>query len=167
MKRAALVATAVVLAASAAGARPECAYACTCAPLAPERALAGADAAFVGTLLERRVTGDQATLVFSVERRLKGPLGDRVEVITHAQGGMCGIDENAGARMGLFLGREGGGWYGGTCGRATPAELAALPTAATGEEVGDSFANATAYVLAIVALAAIGVFLLRRRFRPD
>jgi hypothetical protein len=167
VRRLGFLALAVVVAAAAAGAGPECAHACTCAPLAPERALAEADAAFVGTLLERRVSGDEATLVFAVERRLKGPLGDRVEVQTHAQGGMCGIQDDPGARMGLFLGRAGDAWQGGTCGRGTPRAFAALPTAATGEEVADSFANATAYVLAVVALAGIGVFLLRRRFRPD
>jgi hypothetical protein len=80
---------------------------------------------------------------------------------------MCGISAETGARVGLFLGRRGDTWAGSICGQAAPEAVAALPTAATGGEVADSFAEATAYVLAIVALAAVGVFLLRRRFRPD
>ncbi|HET9545069.1 MAG TPA: hypothetical protein VFO88_05790 [Gaiellaceae bacterium] len=166
MRRLAFVA-ALALAATAAGARPDCAYACTCAPLVAEQALAAADAAVVGTVLERRVSGGEATLVVSVERRLKGPLGERVEVATPADDATCGIGAQPGTRLGLFLRREGGGWRGDLCGQARPEALASLPAAAGGEEVADSFAEATAYVLAVLVAGAIGVFLLRRRFRPD
>jgi hypothetical protein len=167
VKRAATFAAALALAAVAAGARPDCALACTCPQAGPERLLATSDAAFVGTLLEQRTAGEQAILVFAVERRLKGPLGDRVEVVTSSQPGMCGIAAHTGARVGLFLGRRGDAWKGSICGQTEPHALDALPTAASGEDVAESFAEATVYVLAIVALAAIGVFLLRRRLRPD
>lgn len=167
MKGAVTFAAAVVLAAIAAGSRPECAFACTCPRAGPDRLLETSEAAFVGTLLERRNAGERAVLVFAVVRRLKGPLGDRVEVVTSGQPAMCGISAEPGTRVGLFLDRVGDAWEGSLCGQAAPETLRPLPTAASGEEVADSFAEATAYVLAIVAAAAIGVFLLRRRFRPD
>jgi hypothetical protein len=167
VKRAALFAAALALGATGAGARPECALACTCPQAEPRRLLADSEAAFVGTLVEERSAGEQAILVFAVERRLKGPLGDKVEVVTSSQPEMCGIAAERGARVGLFLRRGGEAWEGSICGQAAPEAVDALPAAASGEEVADSFANATAYVLAVVALAAIGVFLLRRRFGPD
>ena len=167
MKRAALVTAALALATIGAGARPECAFACTCAPLRPGPALEQADAAFVGRLLERRDAASGATLVLVGERRLKGPLGDRVVVETAASPAGCGITAPQGTRMVLFLTRDGEVWRGSVCGQGPPGLAASLPTAASGEDVADSFAEATAYVLAIVALAAVGVFLLRRRFGPD
>jgi hypothetical protein len=158
---------AVGLAAIGAGAAPDCAYACTCMPFDAERLLAGSDAAVVAEVVERREAGGEAVLVLDVERRLKGPVGDRIEVVTALNGSVCGVEARPGQRVGLFLERRAQEWRGTMCGQATPAAFAALPTAASGEEVADSFAEATAYVLAIVALAAIGVFLLRRRFGPD
>jgi hypothetical protein len=158
---------AVALAAIGAGAAPECAYACTCAPFDADRLLAASDAAVVAEVVERRVAGGRAVLVLDVERRLKGPVGDRVEVETALSGSACGVEAPPGRRVGLFLTRRGDAWEGSLCGRAEPDALAALPTAAGREEVADSFAEATAWVIAILVVAAIGVFLLRRRFRPD
>jgi hypothetical protein len=192
VKRAALGAVALALAVVAAGARPECAYACTCAPLDPARALAEADAAFVGRVVKRHALGAEATLDLAVERRLKGDLGARVQVVTASSGAACGIEAAPGARFGLFLTRDGDVWRGSLCGQASPADLASIPTAPTrngasdpgdeesgpgqasgsegvsdSDELSDSFAKASAITLAVVALAAVGVFLLRRRFRPD
>jgi hypothetical protein len=167
VRRAATGAAALALAVAGAGVQPECALACTCPRTAVDVQLERADAAFVGTLVEQRTAGEQTMLVFDVERRLKGPLGDRVEVVTSGDPGMCGIAAEMDARIGLFLDRRGETWTGSACGQAAPAQLSALQSAASGEEVADSFAQATAYVLAILALAAVGVFLLRRRFRPD
>ncbi len=167
MKRVALLSAALVLAATGAGVRPECAYACTCGPLEAKGALAAADAAVVASVVERRVVGGRAVLVLDVERRLKGPVGDRVEVQTALDSASCGLSAAPGQRIGLFLQRDGEAWQGNLCGQAAPEELATLPTAAGSEEIADSFAEATAWVLVIVALAAVGVFLLRRRLRPD
>ncbi len=167
MKRIALLSAALVLAVTAAGARPECALACTCLPLDPKRALAEADAVVVATVVERRAGGSSALLVLDVDRRLKGPVGDRIEVRTGAGSGDCGVVAEPGMRVGLFLRREGETWQGSSCLQAAPAALASFPTAAGSEEIADSFAEATAWVLVIVAVAAIGVFLLRRRLRPD
>jgi hypothetical protein len=165
--RAAVLVLAAVVAAIAAGARPDCAYACTCAPFDADRALASSDAAVVATVSERREAGGRAILVLDVERRLKGPVGDRLEVATPLNSAACGVAAEPGRRVGLFLQREAETWHGTLCGQATPEALSALPAAASGEDVADSFAEATAWVIAIVAVAAIGVFLLRRRFRPD
>ena len=167
MKRIALFGTALVLAATGAGARPECALACSCVQLEPKNALAEADAAVVATVVERRAGTGGAVLVLAVERRLKGAVGDRVEVRTGVGSGDCGVVAGLGTRVGLFLERDGELWRGNSCRQAAPADLAALPTAAGGEEIADSFADATAWVLVIVAVAAVGVFLLRRRLRPD
>jgi hypothetical protein len=166
IRRAVLV-LAVLSAAIAAGARPECAYACTCAPFDADRALASSDAAVVASVVERREIGGRAILVLDVERRLKGPVGDRLEVATSLDSAACGVAGEPGRRVGLFLQREGETWHGTLCGQAEPEMLAALPTAAGREEIADSFAEATAWAIAIVVVAALGVFLLRRRFRPD
>jgi len=50
-----------------------------CAPMQPARFLRAADAAFVGRLIEQR---DDGFLIFAVDERIKGDLGDRVEVIS-------------------------------------------------------------------------------------
>jgi hypothetical protein len=121
----------------------------------------------VASVVERREAGSRVILVLDVERRLKGPVGDRMEVATGLNSAGCGVAAAPGQRVGLFLQREGETWHGNLCGQATPEALAALPAAQSGEDVADSFAEATAWVIAIVVVAAIGVFLLRRRFRPD
>jgi hypothetical protein len=191
VKRAALGAATLALALVAAGARPECAYACTCAPLDAGRALAASDAAFVGRVVKRHAVGAEATLDLAVERRLKGDLGARVQVVTAASGAACGIEAAPGARFGLFLTRDGGVWRGSLCQQVAAADLASFPTAPThngssdpdggsgaGEAAGaegvsdsddlsDSFARATAITLAVLGFAALVFVLLRRRFRPD
>jgi hypothetical protein len=191
VKRAALGAVVLALALVAAGARPECAYACTCAPLDPALALAEADAAFVGRVVKRHAVGVEATLDLAVERRLKGDLGARIQVVTAASGAACGIEAAPGARIGLFVTRDGDTWRGSLCSQASVADLASVPSAptrngasdpeeesgsdqASGSErvsdsgaVSDSFARATAISLAVLAFAAVGIVLLRRRFRPD
>jgi hypothetical protein len=179
VRRASVAAVAVALAAVAAGARPECAYACTCAPLDPERALAQADAALVGRVVKRHAAGAEATLELAVERRVKGDLGERVQVVTAAQGAACGIEAAPGTSFGLFLTRSGDTWRAGLCDQASAADLAAFPAiprrekgsgpqdASGSDELSDSFAEATALTLAFVGLVAVGILLLRRRLRPD
>jgi hypothetical protein len=191
LRRAALGAAVLTLALVAAGARPECAYACTCAPLEPARALAAADAAFVGRVVKRQAAGAEATLDLAVERRLKGDLGTRVQVVTARGGAACGIEAAPGARFGLFLTRDGDLWRGSLCQQVAAADLASFPTAparngssppdedsgggeaAGAEGVSDSddlsgsFARATVITLAVLAVAGAGILLLRRRFRPD
>jgi hypothetical protein len=111
--------------------------------------------------------------------------------VTPSSGAACGIEAPPGARFGLFLTRDGDVWRGSLCNQASPADLASIPTAPTrngasdpeeesgpgqasgsegvseSDELSDSFAKASVITLAVLAFAAVGVFLLRRRFRPD
>ena len=118
----------VLLAATLAG-RVESGRACSCALPDPRAALAQADGAFVGRLVDRR-EGDQTTvLVFSVEKALKATIGRTVEVSTASNSAACGIEARIGARMGLVLERRGGTWHGYLCWQFAPEELldGALP----------------------------------------
>lgn len=103
---------------------------CSCLPAAPREMLAGADSAFVGVVESRRPLdpgrpqfGDDV-VTFRVERALKGPLGERVEVRTASSTATCGLAAQTGDRAGLILGRDAGGaWRGGLCGQIDPEEL--------------------------------------------
>jgi hypothetical protein len=98
--------------------------ACSCAIGDPRTMLAQFDAAFVGKLVERRVTGGTtATLTFEVERAVKGQLGPRVDVVTSSSGAACGIETVVGKRIGLFLIRRGTTWTSNLCLQIEPKEL--------------------------------------------
>ena len=120
----------VALAAVAASAEP--AGACSCVRQDPRTSLARSDAAFVGTLLERREgpgpiqsSADPVTLVFKVERAVKGRLPATIEVTTAADGASCGVEAKIGQRIGLFLARESGRWTSSLCAQLAPADLLA------------------------------------------
>jgi hypothetical protein len=115
---------------------PEDAAACSCAGgVDPRVVLREADAAFVGTVIERREShrdpddavwssGDPVTLVFRVEESVKGDLGTLVEVETSFSGASCGIEPPVGERLGLFLyALDSGGWTSGLCSEIEPAAL--------------------------------------------
>jgi hypothetical protein len=127
MKGLAGVVVLVVAATLAAGV--ESARACSCALPDARTALARSDGAFVGRLESRRESGQEAMLVFSVERALKGSIGRTVTVVTPASGASCGIELTLGTRAGLVLDRAGGAWRGSLCAQFDPSELlqAALP----------------------------------------
>jgi hypothetical protein len=106
------------------------AHGCSCALGDPRTALRESDAAFVGTLLERREgpirsSADVVTLVFRVERSVKGQLGSRIEVRTAASGASCGIEAHLGQRTGLFLTRIGSQWSSTLCRQIAPRTLLA------------------------------------------
>jgi hypothetical protein len=122
-RRSAVVATAIVLAALAA--RVEPAAACSCALQDPRTSLADADAAFVGALVERRENAGAVTLVFRIERVVKGRLGRTVEVRTAADSAGCGIQARIGSRVGLFLFRDGARWTSTLCSQLAPEKLLA------------------------------------------
>ena len=125
-----LAACVLVLFAATLAAGVESGRACSCALPDPRAALAQADGAFVGRLVDRR-EGDQLTvLVFSVEKALKGAIGSTVEVSTASNSAACGIEARVGTRMGLVLERRGGAWHGYLCWQFAPVDLltaAALP----------------------------------------
>jgi hypothetical protein len=101
------------------------ALACSCAPFDPRDALEGSDGAFVGTLLERVVEGEEALHTFRVEEAVKGDLGDTVVVRSHRDGATCGLEVPVGERVGLFLQRAGAGWESNLCQQIHPDELLA------------------------------------------
>lgn len=121
-----LVALLAALAVTAGPAR-----ACSCIPPDPWSYLRQADGAFVGELVSRRSAGQgRDVLLFRVERAVKGRIGATVEVETADNGAACGIEGSVGQRIGLFLRREGGGWFGHLCWQVSPEDLlaaAALP----------------------------------------
>jgi hypothetical protein len=102
----------------------ETARACSCAIVDPRAALATADGAFVGTLVERRDRPDSGvTLVFRVDERVKGPLGATVAVQTASNSAACGIELPVGAQTGLFLDRDGRAWRSNLCWEVEPGRL--------------------------------------------
>ena len=125
----ALAACVLVVFTAALAGRVESGRACSCALPDPRAALAQADGAFVGTLETRRTSGQEAVLVFRVEKSLKGSIGGFVTVVTASNGAACGIELQEGTRAGLVLERSGGAWHGSLCAQFEPSELlaAALP----------------------------------------
>jgi hypothetical protein len=124
-----LAACVLVLFVSTLAAGVEAGRACSCALPDPRAALAQADGAFIGTLVSRRQLEQRAELTFSVERTLKGSIGQTVEVVTASNGAACGLEAPIGTRLGLVLERRAGAWHGHLCWQFAPAELltAALP----------------------------------------
>ena len=100
------------------------ASACSCAPLTPAVALEEADAAFVGTLIDR--PGSEMTLVedapytFEVESWVKGDFGSEVVVHAPNQGSACGIEAPVGDRVGLFVTEEDGELSSSLCAMVDP-----------------------------------------------
>ena len=132
MRRRRLGGAIAVAALAAVSAAVEPASACSCARGDPRAALQRADAAFVGAVTERREkrpegpfvsSADPVTLVFSVERVMKGDLGRTVEVETVSSGASCGIEVPVGGRTGLFLTRDGSRWTSSLCAQIEPDRL--------------------------------------------
>lgn len=75
---------------------------------------------------------------FQVERRVKGDIGDEVDVGSSGSGASCGLELSAGKRTGLLVGRdEAGGWISGLRGQVPADELAAFaPAGSTGSRPG-------------------------------
>ena len=99
------------------------ASACSCALGDPRRALALADAAFIGVLIDKREAGQAATFTFRVSETVKGKLGATVEVDSAADGAACGIEVKQGGSIGLLLDRSGERWTSSLCAQIAPADL--------------------------------------------
>ena len=85
---------------------PRPAFACSCAMLPPDEALAMADAAFVGALVGR--DGDRWT--FDVEAVMGGELSQPLTIRAEpGDGANCGLTLEPGSRVGLLLYREADG----------------------------------------------------------
>ena len=154
----ALTAAAVWLLASAAGA-----LACTCAPVDLERDLPRADGAFAGTVLERRESGGEVTLLFRVEQIYKGDIVNRVEVVTPRDGAACGLAAQVGERVGLLLEQDGDRWRAGLCSQVEPAAFLELTDV---EDRTLPPLNWGGIVVGALVLLAGAFFLVRRVRRP-
>jgi hypothetical protein len=135
------------------------AYACTCRPVDLERDLPTADGAMIGTVLERRVSGDTATYRFRVEQVYKGDVENRTEVVSAAGGPACGLELAVGQRVGLLLTRDGDVWQSSVCSQVDPADFLALTN------VDDNSLppfNWGGIVVGVLVLAAGSFFLVRK-----
>ena len=107
-------------------------FACSCAFVPPRRALQGAEAAFVGTLVSREEpaaedglinTGQQVDWTFDVDEALVGSLADPLVVRSAWSGASCGIEVREGQQVGLILFEEEGVWSSGLCSQYGANEL--------------------------------------------
>ena len=138
------------------------ALACSCGPVVLARDLPRADGAVVGTVLERRRQGDSAWYLLRVEQVYKGDINNRVEVVTAADGAVCGLEAPVGERVGLLLDRQGGVWRSGLCSQVEPSRFLELT------DVEDNTLpeiNWGGYVAGFLVLGAAAWFLLRKRRR--
>jgi hypothetical protein len=116
------------------------AQACSCrADVQVADALAASDAAFVGVFTGRDdplVHGEIISSArpvlnhFEVERVVKGPIGERVDVEAAASGASCGLEVEVGEQAGVLLTWTGTGWRSSLCNQTEAAELMAFAPAA-------------------------------------
>jgi hypothetical protein len=137
------------------------AYACSCLPVNLERDLPKADAAMIGTVLERRTSESSRVYLFRLEQVYKGELENRVEVVTARGGAACGLELAVGQRVGLLLDRDGERWRSGLCSQVDPSDFLALTN------VSDNTLppiNWGGYVVGFLVLG-LGTFFLVRKAR--
>lgn len=178
-----LLATAALAYAASLVTIPDGAWACSCALIAPVSLVSDADAAFVGTLIEREVRHpdaevssslDPAISTFRVEQAVKGVVPRVIEVESASEGASCGLEVKRGERMGVAVERTKEGWRSSLCHQARPDVLlaAAVPGArivAGGERRAKSgeASRARVALAAAVAVGAVfaltGTLLVRRR----
>jgi hypothetical protein len=106
------------------------AMACSCVPLKPREQLKASDAAFIGRLVAVREvdppaegepvgTGDPMDYVYRVGRIYKdGPginRGKRVRVRSVRDEATCGLPDQVGELIGLFVQRRNHRWHGNLC----------------------------------------------------
>lgn len=111
------------------------ARACSCAPSTPAETLKGAEASFVGTLLdvEEPTPGPSGAIRlpgtvpyrFEVETVVAGDLPPEIDVMAPPTGPSCGLEVEVGERAAMALHREDGAWSSDLCSKADPAGLMA------------------------------------------
>ena len=107
---------------------PAPASATSCAVPAPLPSLQAADGAIVGEALAH---GEDGAIRFAVRERIKGDVGDVVE-LPGAEGRATNSDLGylgPGTVTGLYLRREAGAWHAGVCDQVAPAGLRAAARA--------------------------------------
>jgi hypothetical protein len=132
--------------------------------------LPASDGAFVGMLVSRSdLRGAVETLSpelrvvnhFTVERTVKGAIGESIAVLDTGNGASCGLELSVGDRTGLLVGRGAGQWVSSMCGTSDPDAL----VAAGSEKRSSSALPALAMTGVALALPMGLVFIraLRRR----
>jgi hypothetical protein len=101
------------------------AQACSCAQMAPAKAMQQADAVIVGKLVRvvprSRVKADYRYRVQRVYKRRAGIRRGRVISVRSArQSAACGLPHGVGRTFGLMLSRDGRRWTSGLCGVFRP-----------------------------------------------
>lgn len=101
------------------------------------------EAAFVGTLIEKRDAGPagqfgpESIYVFEVEKWVKGNAGDVIEVRSASDGAACGFEFwTPDQRTGAFIREENGVLRGDLCSQVEPEVLLAATTAPTPSSTG-------------------------------
>lgn len=148
------------------------ASACSCrADQAVADQVAASDGAFVGVYTGREDPGAQGPLDnsgravlnhFTVERVVKGDLGERVDIQAAASGASCGLELDVGARTGLLLRHEAGGWTSSLCEQVDPKALLTVgPGTAPGGTGGSGGGADWGFIVfaAILVLALPAAFL--------
>lgn len=85
-------------------------------PVDARALVAGADAAFVGTLVDVRPlepafrSDAPHRFTYVVEEKLKGELPDRLELVSSLDGGTCGLRGDVGRRVGMLVDGRAGSW---------------------------------------------------------
>lgn len=105
---------------------PSVARACRCArPPAPDVALEGAEAVFIGRVVEvRRHSDRERAIDLVVERVFKGTLDKSVTVLTPMSSAACGRSFEADISYLVYAGRLGDALHDNLCSRTTPLEQA-------------------------------------------
>jgi len=137
------------------------AFACSCVQPDLVRDLPRAEGAFVGTVLERKVEGQNATYLFRVEQVYKGDIENRIEVASAGNSAACGLELQVDQRIGLLLTREGGTWRSSLCSEVDPSVFLALTNV---DDNSTPPINWGGIVVGVLVLGA-GTFFLVRKLR--
>lgn len=142
------------------------ALACSCRAGVPVgEALSEHDGAFVGVFtgqVDPMRPGDEISSArpvlnhFTVERSVKGDIGERVEVQAAASGASCGLELEVGQRTGLLLRGEPGSWTSGLCSQLEPQALLAFAPSA-GSVDGGLIVLVSLLVLAVLGAVVLEV----------
>jgi hypothetical protein len=135
------------------------AFACSCLPVDLIRDLPRADGAFVGTVLERTVEGQDAIYLFRVEQVYKGDIENRIEVVTATNSAACGLELGVDERIGLLLTRDAGTWRSGLCSQVDPSAFLALTNV---DDNSTPPINWGGIVVGVLVLGAGSFFLVRK-----
>ena len=108
------------------------------APFDLQTAIDKSEAAFVGTLVDKRASDVEweSIYVFEVEHWVKGDAGRVIEIRSAPDGGGCGFEFPADQRIGAFIRMEGGELHGGLCSQVVADALIAAPREPSSNETG-------------------------------